>query len=145
MEKIINALARELNIKPKQAEATVQLLDEGHSYDVVWRHQGVAAGGEAGMDVQVAEKLHSFLAGATPFSASRVTSSKAVFSLEKMTMSSTCALAMIGASTGRPSGTITQAKSISAATAITFMCACTVIQAMSAWPRPMTWERRSQV
>ena len=28
MEKIINALARELNIKPKQAEAAVQLLDE---------------------------------------------------------------------------------------------------------------------
>lgn len=48
-------------------------------------------------------------------------------------------------STGRLSGNTTQAKSISAATAITFICVCTVIHAICAYPRPMTWLSRSQV
>ncbi|MBR5487122.1 MAG: RNA-binding transcriptional accessory protein, partial [Phascolarctobacterium sp.] len=39
MEKIINALARELNIKPKQAEATVQLLDEGNTVPFIARYR----------------------------------------------------------------------------------------------------------
>ena len=44
MEKIINALARELNIKPKQAEATVQLLDEGNTVPFIARYRKEVTG-----------------------------------------------------------------------------------------------------
>ena len=44
MEKIINALARELNIKSKQAEATVQLLDEGNTVPFIARYRKEATG-----------------------------------------------------------------------------------------------------
>ena len=37
MEKIINIIAEELNIKEKQVEATIKLIDEGHTLHFIAR------------------------------------------------------------------------------------------------------------
>lgn len=61
MEKIINALARELNIKPKQAEATVQLLDEGNTVPFIARYRKEATGSLDEEQIRTIEERLAYL------------------------------------------------------------------------------------
>ena len=45
MEKIINTIAEELNIKPKQVEATITLIDEGNTIPFIARYRKEVTGG----------------------------------------------------------------------------------------------------
>ena len=45
MDKIINTIAEELNIKPNQVESTVQLIDEGHTIPFLARYRKEVTGG----------------------------------------------------------------------------------------------------
>lgn len=61
MEKIINALARELNIKPKQAEATVQLLDEGNTVPFIARYRKEVTGSLDEEQIRTIEERLAYL------------------------------------------------------------------------------------
>ena len=61
MEKIINALARELNIQPKQAEATVQLLDEGNTVPFIARYRKEATGSLDEEQIRTIEERLAYL------------------------------------------------------------------------------------
>ena len=61
MEKIINALARELNIKAKQAEATVQLLDEGNTVPFIARYRKEATGSLDEEQIRTIEERLAYL------------------------------------------------------------------------------------
>ena len=61
MEKIINALARELNIKSKQAEATVQLLDEGNTVPFIARYRKEATGSLDEEQIRTIEERLAYL------------------------------------------------------------------------------------
>ena len=45
MDKIINTIAEELNIKPKQVEATIKLIDEGNTIPFIARYRKEVTGG----------------------------------------------------------------------------------------------------
>ena len=45
MDKIINTIAEELNIKPKQVEATINLIDEGNTIPFIARYRKEVTGG----------------------------------------------------------------------------------------------------
>lgn len=45
MDKIINIIAEELNIKPKQVEATIKLIDEGNTIPFIARYRKEVTGG----------------------------------------------------------------------------------------------------
>ena len=45
MDKIINTIAEELNIKPKQVEATIKLIDEGNTIPFIARYRIYLTGG----------------------------------------------------------------------------------------------------
>ena len=45
MDKIINTIAEELNIKPKQVEATITLIDEGNTIPFIARYRKEVTGG----------------------------------------------------------------------------------------------------
>ena len=45
MEKIINIIAEELNIKEKQVEATIKLIDEGNTIPFIARYRKEVTGG----------------------------------------------------------------------------------------------------
>ena len=61
MEKIINALARELNIKAKQAEATVQLLDECNTVPFIARYRKEATGSLDEEQIRTIEERLAYL------------------------------------------------------------------------------------
>ena len=61
MEKIINALARELNIKPKQAESTVQLLDEGNTVPFIARYRKEVTGSLDEEQIRTIEERLAYL------------------------------------------------------------------------------------
>ena len=44
MDKIINTIAEELNIKPNQVESTVKLIDEGNTIPFISRYRKEATG-----------------------------------------------------------------------------------------------------
>ena len=44
MEKIVSLLAKELNIRPAQAEAALQLLDDGNTVPFIARYRKEATG-----------------------------------------------------------------------------------------------------
>ena len=45
MDKIINTIAEELNIKPNQVESTVKLIDEGNTIPFIARYRKEVTGG----------------------------------------------------------------------------------------------------
>ena len=45
MDKIINTIAEELNIKPNQVESTVKFIDEGNTIPFIARYRKEVTGG----------------------------------------------------------------------------------------------------
>ncbi|MFR2571842.1 MAG: Tex-like N-terminal domain-containing protein [Clostridia bacterium] len=45
MDKIINTIAEELNVRPKQVEATINLIDEGNTIPFIARYRKEVTGG----------------------------------------------------------------------------------------------------